>query len=259
MNETETPEPRWRPLTSRQRRVFGVLIEKAKTTPDAYPLSLNALTTGCNQKSNRSPLMSLEPEDVEDTLDELREMGAVAVVEGSGRVSKYRHYAYEWLGVDKQEAAVMAELLLRGEQTVGELRGRAARMDKDIRDVAALRPLLKSLQEKKLVIALTPEGRGQTVTHGLFPPNEMPKSASGGAAGASSDSPPPARAATAPASPSPAERSASPAPAQAAAPSPPPGVTRDMFNELQLEVAHLRAELSRLRQTVEQLEEFVKG
>jgi len=73
MNQPETPvEPRWRPLSSVHRRVLGVLIEKAKTTPDAYPLSLNAVTTGCNQKSNRSPLMSLEPEDVEDALDQLR-------------------------------------------------------------------------------------------------------------------------------------------------------------------------------------------
>ena len=76
--EGESPAPaKWQPLNATQRRVVGVLVEKAKTTPDAYPLSLNALTNGCNQKSNRSPQMKLAPEDVEDALEQLREMGAV--------------------------------------------------------------------------------------------------------------------------------------------------------------------------------------
>ncbi len=116
------PQRRWRPLESIDRRVVGVLAEKAKTTPDIYPMSLNAIRTGCNQKSNRHPLMELEPEEVEESLDRLREIGAVGLVEGYGRVQKYRHYLYDWLGVDKVELAVMTELLLRGEQTVGELR-----------------------------------------------------------------------------------------------------------------------------------------
>ena len=116
-------ERKWRPLTAAQRRVAGVLVEKAKTTPDAYPMTLNALTNGCNQKSNRSPLMDLSPDEVQNALDELREMGAVAEVQAGGRVPKYRHYLYEWLGVEKAAMAVMTELLLRGEQTLGELRG----------------------------------------------------------------------------------------------------------------------------------------
>lgn len=169
---TESPQRRWRPLNAIDRRVVGVLAEKAKTTPDIYPMSLNAVCTGSNQKSNRSPLMQLEPERVEESLDRLREAGAVGLVEGYGRVQKYRHYLYEWLGVDKVELAIMTELLLRGDQTVGELRARASRME-PIRDLAALRPILESLTAKGLVVALSPEGRGQTVSHALYPPAEF--------------------------------------------------------------------------------------
>ncbi len=164
--------PRWQPLGVIDRRVLGVLAEKAKTTPDIYPMSLNAICTGCNQKNNRSPLMQLDPSEVEQSLDRLRELRAVGLVEGHGRVAKYRHYLYEWLGVDKVELAVMIELLLRGDQTVGELRGRAARME-PIADLAALRPVLDSLKAKGLVVALTPEGRGHAVTHALYRPQEL--------------------------------------------------------------------------------------
>src|SRR5689334_19128993 len=95
--------PKWQTLASLERRVAGVLVEKAKTTPDAYPMTLNGICTACNQKNNRYPLMNVEPDDVEPALDRLRELGAVAIVQGSGRVSKYRHYLYDWLGVDKVE------------------------------------------------------------------------------------------------------------------------------------------------------------
>ena len=169
------PERKWRPLNRIERRVVGVLIEKAKTTPDAYPMTLNSITTGCNQKSNRSPQMDLDADDVLLSLDHLKEIGAVTEIVGSGRVSKYRHNMYQWLGVDKQELAVVAELLLRGGQTLGELRARAARME-PIADINALRPICKSLLEKSLLIALTPAGRGQTVDHGLYPANERPAS-----------------------------------------------------------------------------------
>lgn len=164
--------PRWQPLSAVDRRVVGVLAEKAKTTPDIYPMSLNAITTGCNQKNNRSPLMQLEPADVEESLERLRAVGAIGMVEGYGRVQKYRHYLYDWLGVDKVEIAVMTELLLRGDQTLGELRGRAARME-PIADQAALLPVIESLKAKRLVIALTSEGRGQVVSHGLYKPREI--------------------------------------------------------------------------------------
>jgi uncharacterized protein YceH (UPF0502 family) len=166
------PARRWQPIGAIDRRVLGVLAEKAKTTPDIYPMSLNAICTGSNQKSNRSPLMQLEPEAVEESLDRLRELGAVGLVEGYGRVQKYRHYLYEWLGVDKIEIAVMTELLLRGDQTVGELRGRASRME-PIADLAALRPVLDSLKAKGLIVSLTAEGRGHVVAHALYKPREM--------------------------------------------------------------------------------------
>jgi uncharacterized protein len=166
------PQRRWQPLGAIERRVVGVLAEKAKTTPDVYPMSVNGICAGCNQKSNRWPLMQLEPSQVEESLDRLRESGAVGFVEGYGRVQKYRHYLYEWLGVDKVELAVMTELLLRGDQTVGELRARASRME-PIADLAALKTVLDSLKSKGLVISLTAEGRGHAVTHALYRPREI--------------------------------------------------------------------------------------
>jgi uncharacterized protein YceH (UPF0502 family) len=170
----ETTRPRWRPLEAIQRRVLGVLIEKAKTTAESYPLSLNALRAGCNQKSNRSPLMQLEEPQVDEALEELRKVGAVSQVQGGGRVDRYRHLAYEWLGVEKVELAVMAELLLRGAQTVGELRGRAARME-PIKDLGELQPTLDSLEAKRLIMYLTPPGRGSIVTHTLYLDRELEK------------------------------------------------------------------------------------
>src|SRR5947207_5197287 len=170
---TTSEAPRlWQPLTMRQRRVFGVLIEKAKTTPDVYPMTINGLVAGCNQKCNREPQMSLSPEDAEQVLEELRAMGAVTEVQGSGRVAKYRHHAYEWLGVEKTELAVMTELLLRGEQTLGELRGRAARME-PIADLSALKPVVDSLIHKGLMISLTSPGRGQVVSNNLYKEREL--------------------------------------------------------------------------------------
>lgn len=136
-------------------------------------MTVNAIKTACNQKSNRFPMMDLEADDVIATLDELREMGVVVEIQGDGRTSKYRHKAYEWMGVDKTELAVLAELLLRGEQTIGDLRARASRME-PLEGLAELKPVLDRLISKKLVLSLTPEGRGQVVTHGLYPDGEKP-------------------------------------------------------------------------------------
>ncbi len=170
--EPQPPKPRWVPLSPIDRRVLGVLVEKAKTTPEAYPMSANAVSTGSNQKSNRAPLMQLELEQVQESLDRLRQLGAVGLIEGYGRVPKYRHYLYDWMGVDKLELAVMAELLLRGDQTVGDLRARASRME-SIADLGALRPVLESLRAKGLIVSLTPEGRGHVVSHALYRPQEL--------------------------------------------------------------------------------------
>lgn len=169
---TQGSGPRWQALGPVERRVLGVLVEKAKTTPDAYPMTLNALVAGSNQKSNRDPLMQLAPEDVEQALDRLRQSGAAGIVQGLGRVDKYRHYFYEWLGVDKVEAAVMTELLLRGPQTEGDLRAHVSRME-PVPDLPALRQVLASLRAKGLIVSLTPEGRGHVVAHTLYLPEEM--------------------------------------------------------------------------------------
>lgn len=166
--------PKWRQLERIERRVAGVLVEKAKTTPDNYPLSTNALVNGCNQKNNRFPQMTLDEDQVTDALDSLRKLGAVALIQGDGRVEKYRHLLYDWLGVDKFEMAVMAELLLRGAQTLGELRGRAARME-PIKGIAELGPIVESLRAKGLLIFLTSPGRGGVVTHNLYQPQELAK------------------------------------------------------------------------------------
>jgi uncharacterized protein len=165
-------ERKWRPLEETQRRVLGVLIEKAKTTPAGYPMSVNAVVTACNQKNNRDPLMNLDDFVVEKVLDELRNMGAVSEIDWVGRVSKWKHLAYEWLGVSKPELAVIAELLLRGAQSMGDLRARAARME-PIPDLAALKPIVAGLVERGLVIELSPAGRGQIVSHDLYLPPEL--------------------------------------------------------------------------------------
>lgn len=167
-SEANAPQP----LNAIQRRILGVLIEKARTTPDSYPMSLNGLVTGCNQKSNRAPVMNLTPEAVEDELIAMRERGIVAEVHGGGRVPKYRHYGYDYMGVKGVEAGVMTELLLRGEQSVGDLRSRASRFE-PIADLNALQGILRALEDKKLVIALTPPGRGQMYTHNLYEADEL--------------------------------------------------------------------------------------
>src|ERR1043166_2320533 len=147
----------WPSLTPNERRVLGVLVEKAKTTPDAYPLSGNALVTGSNQKSNREPLLNLNDLDVEEALHAAQQKGLVMKVIG-GRVERWRHLLYEKWQVDKVEIAVLGELLLRGPQTEGELRGRASRME-PIDDLDTLRARLKPLAQRGLVVYLSPEGR----------------------------------------------------------------------------------------------------
>jgi hypothetical protein len=248
-----SPAPKWKPIGPIERRVLGVLVEKAKTTPDAYPLTLNSLTTGCNQKSNRDPQMNVEPDQVEAALERLRHMLAVIEVSGSGRVSKFRHLVYEWLGVDKVEAAVMTELLLRGAQTVGELRGRAARME-PISDVAALQPVLQSLEQKGLLIALTPPGRGQMVTHALYLPHELDKIRGSVRHEGVVEAPPDA----APPSPRRAVPSGVPAapaaPVTSAAPTAPTSGRSDAeVQQLRQEVDQLKAEVTRLKSEVQDL------
>lgn len=174
-SETESPGSRVRALDTVERRVLGVLIEKGKTTPEAYPLSLNAIVTGCNQKSNRDPLMNVDEDQVGRALETLRAAGVVAEIYGSGRVPRYRHYGYEWFGgIEKEDLSILAELLLRGEQSEGDLRGRASRMD-PIPDLQILRTRLDGLAARGLIVWLSPPGRGRVLTHGLLPDEKLEK------------------------------------------------------------------------------------
>jgi uncharacterized protein YceH (UPF0502 family) len=169
------PAPAWPVLDMQERRVLGVLVEKQKTskTADAYPLSLNALVTGCNQKSNRDPVLNMTEDEAEEALMRCQRKGLAIKITGMGRVVRWRHSLYEAWHVDKVDLALLAELLLRGPQTEGELRTRASRME-PIDDLDALRAALRPLVERKLVVYLTPEERrGAVLTHGFHDPREL--------------------------------------------------------------------------------------
>jgi len=117
------------PLNPVEVRVLGSLIEKDITTPDYYPLTLNALTNACNQSSNRDPVVSFLDQDVVRGLDSLREKKLAFMFQGAdSRVAKYGHRLSESLGLARPEVAIMCVLMLRGPQTVGEIRGRTGRM-----------------------------------------------------------------------------------------------------------------------------------
>ena len=135
-----------RRLTEVEARVLGALVEKEITTPEYYPLSLNALVNACNQKSNREPVMNLSEEDVTLAMRRLSEMELAGAANTSdSRVRKYEHRLQEVFNFTRPETAVLCVLLLRGAQTPGELRGRAERMYKfdDLGDVqAALQKLM---------------------------------------------------------------------------------------------------------------------
>ncbi len=116
-------------LNEIETRVLGCLIEKEITTPDYYPLSLNALMNACNQKSNRDPAMHLNEEDVRNAINSLRKKGLAGHADNmDSRVTKVQHTLSEVFNFDRRETAILCELLLRGPQTPGELRSRAGRM-----------------------------------------------------------------------------------------------------------------------------------
>jgi uncharacterized protein YceH (UPF0502 family) len=158
-----------RELTKGQRRVLGVLLEKAFTTPEYYPLTLKALTAGCNQKSNRDPVTNYSEETVEQYLDELRELGLAAVVHTeSGRTERFRHYVRKRYPFNEPQLAIITELLLRGRQQLGELRSRASRMV-PIGSLETLRDELSALRQLGYVQASGPlERRGIDVDHALY-------------------------------------------------------------------------------------------
>ena len=116
-------------LSDIETRVLGCLIEKQVTTPEYYPLTLNALTLACNQKNNRNPVTSYTEHQVSDALESLREKNLTYVFYGStSRVPKYKHVMPEVMRLKQSEVALMCVLMLRGAQTLGELRGNAARL-----------------------------------------------------------------------------------------------------------------------------------
>lgn len=253
--------PKWQPIGSYLRRVAGVLVEKAKTVPDSYPMTMNAIISGCNQKNNRDPQLELNEEQVQQAIEDLRQMEAVIEIQGSGRVPKYKHLLYQWLGVDEVEMAVMTELLLRGAQTLGELRARASRMN-HITDQSALQQIINSLIQKKLVVEVTMSGRGQIVTHNLYKERELAeiRARFAGQAATDSSASETSRPATSLPGPSSAHAFSSPQTTHSGSPSAPagsPGVTRDMFSELQVEVSELRAEVSRIREELRQIRQQI--
>ena len=176
----EAPEPQLPPITSlspAQRRVLGTMIEKALTVPESYPLTLKALTTGCNQKSARHPLTNYTEDDVEETLGQLRELGLAAVVHTeSGRTERFRHYVRRRFSeLTEPQVAILGELLLRGRQPMGELRSRASRMAPagSLDSIEQLRTELAGLVSLKLAQSDAPlDRRGVEIDHNLYQPRE---------------------------------------------------------------------------------------
>ena len=144
-------------LDAVEARLLGCLMEKERTTPDTYPLSLNALTRACNQKSNRDPVMELSEETVVRVLDRMFDKKvARRVISDDSRVPKYRHIFEEAFGGGSPEMAVVCVLLLRGPQTVGEIRGRSDRLHSfgSLDEVEAVLEKLSSLPEQPLAVRL---------------------------------------------------------------------------------------------------------
>lgn len=158
------------PLSAEEARVLGVLIEKSKTTPDAYPLTVNSLTAGCNQKTSRDPVMSLSDAEVQATLEELR--GRTLIMESygaSGRVLRYAHNFTKVYGVPGAAVDLLAVLMLRGPQTASELRANCERLH-HFADVSAVEGYLDELAGRDsgpLVLKLPrqPGAREQRWTH----------------------------------------------------------------------------------------------
>lgn len=230
------------PLSSVERRVLGVLIEKSLAQPAYYPMSVNAVTVGCNQKNNRDPVMELDEESVWDTLEQLRQRGLVARAQLSGsRVDKFKHEVQQALNLAANQRAVLAELLLRGPQTVNELRTRCSRMT-PFDSPEAVTETLDSLatRDPPLVrqCSRAPGQREVRFGHLLYPPGEEPAMPSGGPSAA--DEP---HERTTP-------RGATDTPA-AAGPSPALEALRAQIESLQAEVADLHEQIASLRRRLD--------
>jgi uncharacterized protein YceH (UPF0502 family) len=138
--------PHLSPLSLLEARVLGVLAEKQHTVPDTYPLTLNALTAGCNQKSSRDPVLNASEAEVQVAVDRLKSL-ALVVESSGGRVMRYAHNIERVLGIPSQAVALLATLMLRGAQTVGELRINCERLH-PFADVSAVDGFLHELAER---------------------------------------------------------------------------------------------------------------
>jgi uncharacterized protein len=151
-------------------RVLGSLLEKEITTPEYYPLSLNALVNACNQKSNRDPVVSFDEDTVEQALQSLRDKGLLLSVSGAGsRVMKYGHRISEKLNLGRRELAILCELMLRGAQTPGELRTRTERMHR-FDDIAELESVIERLPELMVKLPRRPGEKESRYAHLLSGP-----------------------------------------------------------------------------------------
>jgi uncharacterized protein len=221
-------------LTSPEQRVLGCLIEKRWTTPDQYPLSLNALRLACNQSTNRDPVTDYDETTVREAAQRLSQYGLARLASGhSSRAIKYRHLAEEGLGLAREELAVLAVLLLRGPQTPGELKSRSERMA-PLSSLADVERVLQTLIERGYARRLgrRPGQKEDRFEQLLGGEGEEP--AAGSTVAPSYE---PAAASTVAPSYEPA-----PAPMRSA-----DGALADRVAALEREVASLRAELAELR------------
>ncbi len=190
--ETEEAEGPEFQLTFEEGRVLGCLIEKAKTTPDNYPLSLNSLLNAANQKSNRYPVTDLDEPDIEDAVDGLREKKLAFRVDQAGaRTAKFKHNAQSTLEFYDEHVAILSVLLLRGPQTSGEIRGRTERLYR-FDSVEEVEEVLKEMMEKEdPLITILPPSSGKTVSryHQTFAEYPLELSAAGSPQGSISSQP----------------------------------------------------------------------
>ncbi len=141
-----THDFRTRPLSATEARVLATLMEKARTVPDSYPLTLNSLQSGCNQKTARDPVMNLTEAEISEALDELRQLSLVFETSG-GRATRYEHNFLRVVSVPEQSAVLLGLLMLRGPQTAGELRINTERWYKFL-DIASVDAFLEELQDR---------------------------------------------------------------------------------------------------------------
>ncbi|MFT7116842.1 MAG: hypothetical protein ACI9I0_002054 [Rhodoferax sp.] len=144
-NQTSAPSPSPH-LSASEARILGTLMEKARTVPDSYPLSLNSLLIGCNQKTTRDPLMELNEAQIVTALDNLKTAGLVREISGN-RTTRYEHNFQRGVGVYEQSAVLLGLLMLRGPQTAGELRLNAERWYK-FADISSVEGFLEELQDR---------------------------------------------------------------------------------------------------------------